>query len=144
MRSDNKVRGLVTVCLPWLQWRETSVWFHDIGISVFHSCVAVDVWQSLSEWCLLLSECVLVCRGENVRINIIFLVKLGKSGSEIRKMLVQVYRDTAMKKTAVYNWVTRLSEGKVSLMKRDQDGQQQAELKKTLQKFINLCVKIVS
>jgi len=28
-------------------------------------------------------------------------------------------------------------------MKRDQDGQQQAELKKTLQKFIKLYVKIV-
>jgi len=31
----------------------------------------------------------------------------------------------------------------VSLTKRDQDGQQQAELKKTLQKFVTLCVKIV-
>jgi len=28
-------------------------------------------------------------------------------------------------------------------MKRDKDGQQQAELKKILQKFIKLCVKIV-
>jgi hypothetical protein len=27
--------------------------------------------------------------------------------------------------------------------KRDQDGQQQAELKKTLQKFVKLCVKII-
>jgi hypothetical protein len=30
-----------------------------------------------------------------------FLVKLGKSGSEIKEMLVQVYGDNAMKKTAV-------------------------------------------
>jgi hypothetical protein len=30
----------------------------------FHICVVV--WQSLSEWRLLLSECVLVCRRENV------------------------------------------------------------------------------
>jgi hypothetical protein len=28
-------------------------------------------------------------------------------------------------------------------MKRDQDGQQQAELKKALQKFFKLCVKII-
>jgi hypothetical protein len=28
-------------------------------------------------------------------------------------------------------------------MKRDQDSQQQAELKKTLQKFVRLCEKIV-
>jgi hypothetical protein len=34
------------------------------------------------------------------------LVKLGKSGSEIRKMLVPVYRDNAMKKTAVCKWLT--------------------------------------
>jgi hypothetical protein len=39
------------------------------------------------------------------------LVKLGKSGSKIREMLVQVYRNNAMKKT--------------------------------LQKFVKLCVKII-
>jgi hypothetical protein len=73
MRSDNKVCDPATVCLPWQQWRETSVWFDDDGISAFHSCVlvvvvvvVVDLWQSLSEWCQLLSECVLVCRRENV------------------------------------------------------------------------------
>jgi len=31
----------------------------------------------------------------------------------------------------------------VLLTKRDQDGQQQAELKKALQKFIKLCMKII-
>jgi hypothetical protein len=65
--SDNKVRKRATMCLPWQQWAETSVWFDDVGISAFHSCVVVvvvvvvvDLWQSLSEWRLLLSECVLV------------------------------------------------------------------------------------
>jgi hypothetical protein len=49
-----------------------------------------------------------------------------------------------MKKTAVYKWVLRFSEEeKLSMMKGDQDGQQRAKLKKTLQKFIKLCVKIV-
>jgi hypothetical protein len=33
------------------------------------------------------------------------LVKLGKSVCKIREMLVPVYRDNAMNKTAVYNWV---------------------------------------
>jgi len=49
-------------------------------------------------------------------------------------MLVQVYGNNAMKKTAVYKWVKRffLREEKVSLTKRVQGGQQQAELKKTL------------
>ena len=69
--------------------------------------------------------------------NFKFLVKLGKSGNEIRETLVQVYGDNSMKKTAVYKRVKLfLREEKVSLTKRDQDGQQQAELKKTLQKFI--------
>ena len=40
--------------------------FDDVDISAFHSCVIVDLWQSLSEWHLLLSACVLLCRRENV------------------------------------------------------------------------------
>jgi transposase len=50
------------------------------------------------------------------------LVKLGKSGSEIREMLVQVYGDNAMKKTAVYRWVTRLSEGRESVTDEESSG----------------------
>jgi len=40
--------------------------FDDVDISVFQSCVVVDLWQSISEWRLLLSACVLVRRRENV------------------------------------------------------------------------------
>jgi hypothetical protein len=54
------------VCLPFQKWAETSVWFVDDGISTFHSCVVVDLYRSLSEWRLLLSERVLVCRRENI------------------------------------------------------------------------------
>ena len=54
------------MCLPWQHWAKSLVWFDDVDISAFHSCVAVDLWQSLSEWHLLLSACVLVCRHENV------------------------------------------------------------------------------
>jgi len=50
---------------------------------------------------------------------------------------MQVCGDNAMKKTAVYKWVKLfLREEKVSLTNRNQDGQQQAELKKTLQKLV--------
>jgi hypothetical protein len=56
------------MCFPWQQWTETSVWFDDIGISAFHSCVVVDLWQYLSEWRLLLCECVLVCRRQQLMI----------------------------------------------------------------------------
>jgi len=49
-----------------------------------------------------------------------------------------------MKKTAVYKWVKRFSEGRESVTDEERShGQQQAEMKKTLQKFIKLCVKII-
>ena len=38
-------------------------------------------------------------------------------------MLVQVYRDTAMKKTAVYKWVKRFSEGRESVTDEGRSGQ---------------------
>jgi len=62
----NKVRELATVCLPWQHWTKALVWFDDFDISAFHSYVVLDLWQSLSEWYLLLSACVLMCRRENV------------------------------------------------------------------------------
>ena len=52
--SDIKVRVLAIVCLPWQHWTEAVVWFDD-DISAFHSYIVVDLWQSLSEWHLLLS-----------------------------------------------------------------------------------------
>jgi len=66
----NYIRELATVCLPWQHWIRALVWFDDVDISAFHSCVVVDLWQSLSEWHLLLSACVLVCRRENVGTSI--------------------------------------------------------------------------
>jgi len=54
--------------------------------------------------------------------NIEFLVKRGKSGNEIREMLVQVYGDNAMKKTAVYKWVKRFSERRESVTDKERSG----------------------
>jgi len=56
------------------------------------------------------------------RMNIKFLVKLGKSGNEIRAMLVQVYGDDAMKKTAVYKQVRHFSEGRESVTDEERSG----------------------
>jgi len=56
------------------------------------------------------------------RTNIKFLVKLGKSGNEIREVLVQVYWDNGMKKTAVYKWVKRFSEGRESVTDEERPG----------------------
>jgi len=73
-----------------------------------------------------------------------FLVKLGKCGNEIRDMLEQIYRDNAMKKTAVYKWVKHFSEGRGSVTDEERSGQPATNrTEKTLQKFVKLCVKIV-
>jgi len=56
------------------------------------------------------------------RTNIKFLVKLGKSGNEIREMLVQVYGNNAMKKTAVYKRVICFSEGRESVTDEERSG----------------------
>ena len=56
------------------------------------------------------------------RTNTKFLVKLGKRGNEIREMLVQVYGDNAMKKTAFYKWVKRFSEGRESVSDEERSG----------------------
>ena len=56
------------------------------------------------------------------RTNIKFLVKLEKCGNEIREMLVKIYRDNAMKKTAVYKWVKRFSEGRESVTDEERSG----------------------
>jgi hypothetical protein len=66
------------------------------------------------------------------------LVTLRESGTEIREMLIQVYRDNAMKERAVYKWVTRLFYGR-----EIRTDAQRADLKKTLQNFVKVCVKIV-
>ena len=65
------------MCLPWQHWTKALVWFDDVDISAFHSCVVVDLWQSLSEWHLLLSACAAARMSElelEQRTNIKFLV----------------------------------------------------------------------
>jgi hypothetical protein len=65
--SDNKVRELATLCLLWQHYTKALVCFGNVDISAFHSCfVVVDLWQSLSEWHLLLSACVVIYCRENV------------------------------------------------------------------------------
>jgi len=56
------------------------------------------------------------------RTNIKFLVKLKKSGNEIREMLVHVYADNFMKKTTVYKWVKSFSEGRESVTDEERSG----------------------
>jgi len=78
------------------------------------------------------------------RTNVRFLVKLGKSGKEIREMLVQVYGDSAMKKTAVYKWVKSFSEGKESVTVEERSGRPAtSRTEENIAKVRQICVKIV-
>ena len=45
------------------------------------------------------------------RLSIKFLVKLGKNSQKIHEMLRAVYGDNALKKTALFKWIKRFSEG---------------------------------
>ncbi|PNF39739.1 hypothetical protein B7P43_G04773 [Cryptotermes secundus] len=45
------------------------------------------------------------------RSNVKFMCKLGKSASEMLSALQQIYSDTALKKSAVYDWFSRFKNG---------------------------------
>jgi len=45
------------------------------------------------------------------RTNIKFMCRLGKSASETLSALQQVYGDTALKKSEVYNWFSQFKNG---------------------------------
>ena len=78
------------------------------------------------------------------RTNIEFLVKLGKSGNEIREMLVQVYGDTVMKKTAVCKRVKRFSEGRESVTDEERSGRPAtSRTEEKMAKIRQIVVKIV-
>jgi hypothetical protein len=84
MRSDNKVRELATVCLPWQQWTQTLARFDEVGISAFHSCIVViygSLFLSDVCYCLSVFGYAVVRMSElelQQRTNIKFLVKLCK------------------------------------------------------------------
>jgi len=59
-------------------------------------------------------------------------------------MLAQVYGDNAMKKTAVYKWVERFSEGRESVTEEERSGlPATSRPEKNFAKFLQICVKIV-
>ena len=77
------------------------------------------------------------------RTNVKFLVILGKSGNKIREMLVQVYGNNAMKKTAVYKSVKSFSEERDCVTKEECSGRPAANKteKKRLQNSSNYACK---
>jgi len=83
------------VCLPWQHWTKALVWFDDVDISAFHGCVVVIygiLFPSGIYYCLHAFWCATARMSElelEQQTNIKFLVKLGKSGNEIRETLVQ-------------------------------------------------------
>ena len=114
------------MCLLWQHWTKALVLFDDEdSVSQLCCCwsMAVSIWVAFITvgvfWCA-------TARMSELELeqwtNIKFLVKLGKSGNEIRQMLVHIYRDNAMKKTAVYRWVKRFSETRESVTDEERSG----------------------
>jgi len=59
-------------------------------------------------------------------------------------ILVQVYGDKSMKKTAVYKGVKRFSEGRESVTDEERSGRPAtSRTEKKLLNFVKLCIKIV-
>ena len=148
--ANNQVRELAIVCLPWQYWTKALYGLMTLTYQSFTAALLLiygSLFLSGIYWTLRVFWFAAARMSElelEQRTSIPSLVKLGKSGKEIREMLVLVYGDNAMKKTAVYSgWNVLLREEKVSLTKSDQDGQQQAELKKKLEKFVKFWAKIV-
>jgi transposase len=56
------------------------------------------------------------------RINIKFLVKLGKSGPQICQMLQQAYGEDALKRSTVFKWVQHYREGRKDPMGNNMSG----------------------
>ena len=86
--------------------------YGSIFLSAIYCCLRVFWCAAVRMWELELEQ----------QMNIKFLVKLGKNGNEIREMLVQGYGDNAMKRTAVYKWVKRFSEGRESVTDEERSG----------------------
>ena len=111
--------------------------------------VADDLWQSLSGiyYCLRVFWYAAARMSElelEQQMNIKYLVKLGKSGNKIREILAQVYGDNAMKKTAVYKWVKRFSEGRESVTDEERSGRPAtSRTEENIAKFIKLCVTVL-
>ena len=113
------------MCLQWQHWTEALVWLDDVDISAFSQLCCCWFMAVLSEWHLLLSAYVFVCHCKKVgawirAANIKFFVILANIGNN-REILLQVYGDNAMKKTAVKKWVKRFSEG--SFTEEERSGQ---------------------
>jgi len=82
--------------LPWQHWTKALVWFDDVDISAFQICVLL-IYGSLFlggiYYCLRVFWCAAARMLDlelEQRTDIKFLVKLGKSGNEIKGMLVQL------------------------------------------------------
>ena len=59
-------------------------------------------------------------------------------------MLVQVYGDSAMKKTSVYKWMKRFSEGRESVTAEESSGRPAtSRTEENIANFVKFCVKIV-
>ena len=122
--------------------KSLSIWFDDVDISAFHSCVVVvDLWQTISV-CVCFGLPPRGCRSGERILN--FLLNLEKVERKSERCWCKFTGENAMKKTAVYKWVKCFSEGRDSVTEEERSGRPAtSRTEETLQKFVKLCVKII-
>nr|CAH7754629.1 unnamed protein product [Callosobruchus chinensis] len=76
------------------------------------------------------------------RINLKFLVKLGKSPSECFQLLKEVFGDNCMSRTRVFEWHKRFSEGREEVEDVERTGRPvTSRIEENIKKVNELCVK---
>ena len=104
---DNKARELATVCLRGSTGQKPQYGLMTLTYQRFTAVLLIygSLFLSGIYYSLRVFWCAAARKSElelEQRTNIKFLVNLGKNGNEIGEMLVQVYGDNVVKKTAVY------------------------------------------
>jgi hypothetical protein len=108
--SDNKVRELTAVCCCGSSGQNPQYGLMTLAYQRFTVMLLLihgNLFLSGGYYCLSVFWCAVMRMSE-------LIVKLSKSGSKIREMLMLVYGNNAMKITVVYKWVTCFSEGRES------------------------------
>ena len=110
--------------VPFLQYLLS---FHKSHFWKIFSHQVKHSWWSLSFRFLHQNPAILcfhmdaLCCAHHIDLYMINLIIFSEQ-YEIRKMLVQLYWDNAMKKTAVYKWVKRFSKGRESVTDEERPG----------------------
>ena len=146
-RCVRKVPGLSVLCELWVEWRSTVASMYDVIFNehitaipalwihcTFFSQAHVNGYLNFTRQAMTTKQ----------RINLKFLVRLGKTPSDALGMLQEVYGDGTMSRSRVFEWHKRFKEGcedvKTTL---GVEGLQRAGLRTIMSTWSRWCVVII-